>query len=178
MILGTAQFMKPGKNLKVKEIKMDEIITKDVKNDIHITTVMLSKKNDIKLLRGFELDGKKKYMRNYVIIIKNEFITSNISESVLLREELLLFDRGDGANQFCKINKRKVGEEFRISLKIELTNKKPIYISKSEAKSIVSIFNMALMGYSFSRLLEFENKQTLESWANALYKNKYLEFKG
>ncbi|WP_188110026.1 hypothetical protein [Sulfurimonas hydrogeniphila] len=48
---------------------MDEIIDVYADNKIIITHVMLNNDKDIKLLRGFEEDTKKRYIRNVVIMV-------------------------------------------------------------------------------------------------------------
>lgn len=157
---------------------MDEIISKQ-ESKMVITHVVLNQKKDIKLLRGFEDNkiSKKRYMRNIVVMIENEFITSNIADTMLWKEELMLFEKGDEQNNFFDIVTRKINNKQNISLKLELSNKKEIFITKSEAKAICKMFDMALQGYSFSRLLEFETKQNVESWAVALNHFGYLEYK-
>ena len=62
-----------------------------------------------------------------------------------------------------------------LSLSLKLSSGETIYISKSEAKAMVSLWNMAMMGYSFARILEFETQQTIQSWTIALYNNYLLE---
>jgi hypothetical protein len=156
---------------------MDEIIEKQSGNSIIITDVVLNNQKNIRLLRGYEEDynNKKRYMRNIVIMIEDEFITSNIADTMLLKEELNLFEKGDDQNKFFKITTRTVDKKIMISLKLTLTNKKDIFISKSEAKAICKLFDMSLQGYSFARLLEFETKQTAQTWTLALEYYGYLE---
>jgi len=156
---------------------MDEIIKESYSTDILITHVVLNQQKDIKLLRGYEedYDNKKRYMRNFVIMIKNEFITSNIADSMLFKEELSLFEKGDDQNKYLKLTSRLIGKKQNISLKLNLADKSEIFISKSEAKAIVKLFEMSLQGYSFARLLEFETKQTAQTWTLALENNEYLD---
>jgi len=137
---------------------------------------VLNQQKDIKLLRGYEEDyeNKKRYMRNFVIMIGDEFITSNIADSILLKEELILFEKGDDQNKYCKITSRTINKKQNVSLKLHLADKSEIFISKSEAKAIVKLFEMSLQGYSFARLLEFETKQTAQTWTLALENNGYL----
>ena len=155
---------------------MDEIITKYEKNEIIITEIILNNSKNIKLLRGFEQDSitQKKYMRNFVIMIENEFVTSNIADSMQLKEELFMFQNGDVQNKYFRLNTRLVNKETVSSLQFIFKNGKKIYVSKSEARAMVSLWSMALQGYSFARLLEFEKEQSLLSWAKVLERNGYL----
>lgn len=156
---------------------MDDLIFKDELNRPELTVVPLNNKHEISLLRAFEIDTKtqKKYMRNIVFMIQNEFITDNMADSVLLKEELILFEKGDEQNTFFQLKSRKIKESHILSLSLTLDSGKTIYISKSQARAIVSLWNMAMMGYSFARILEFETQQTIQSWTQALYENYLLE---
>jgi hypothetical protein len=156
---------------------MDEIIGAYQENRIIISHVVLNHDKDIKLLRGFEEDSgvKKRYMRNIVIMIGDEFITSNIADTMLFKEELALFNFGDKQNKYFFPSSRIVEKESVSSLSLTLSDGKIIYISKSEAKAMVGLWNMSLQGYSFARLLEFEKEQTLETWTVALKLNGYLQ---
>ncbi len=158
---------------------MDELINKDTINKPELTVVPLNNKHRIGLGRAFEIDTKtkKKYMRNIVFIIDNEFVTDNMADSVLFKEELILFDKGDGQNKFLKLTKRKLEDENVISLELKLDNEKEIFISRSEARAMVSLYNMSMQGYSFARILEYETQQTLQSWTNILYNNYLLDDK-
>ena len=155
---------------------MDEIIDVCADNKIIITHVVLNNNKDIKLLRGFEEDTKKRYMRNIVIMIGDEFITSNVADTMLFKEELALFSYGDKQNKYFFPSTRTINQENVYSLELTLNNGKKIYITKSEAKAMVGLWNMSLQGYSFARLLEFEKEQTLETWTLALESNGYLQF--
>lgn len=156
---------------------MDERIDVYQENNIVISHVILNHDKDIKLLRGFEENtkAKKRYIRNIVIMIGNEFITSNLADSILLKEELALFNFGDKQNKYFFPSSRTIKQQSVNSLDLTLSNGKVIHICKSEAKAMVVIWNMALQGYSFSRLLELEKKQTLETWTVALEANGYLQ---
>ena len=156
---------------------MDELIIAYQENQIEISHVVLNQDKDIKLLRGFEQDAgnKKRYMRNIVIMIADEFVTSNIADSMLFKEELALFNQGDAQNKYFLPLERTLSEERVNSLVLTLVDNQKIYISKSEARAIVSLWNMSMQGYSFSRLLEFETKQTLETWTASLEQNGYMQ---
>lgn len=155
---------------------MDELIKRDETNIQEPTVVPLHNKKKIALLRAFEVDlrNNKKYMRNVLFIVENEVMTDNFSDTILLKEELKLFDKGDEQNTFFRVVERELKGKKVTSLELSLDGGKKIYISKSEAKAIVDIWNMSMQGYSFSRILEYENQQTLESWTNILHQSGLL----
>jgi len=156
---------------------MDEIIGNYNGNKIIISDVSLNNDKNIKLLRGFEVDNiaKKRYMRNVVIMVDNEFITSNMADTMIFKEELALFNFGDKQNKYLLPSSRKIGQENANSLDLQMSDEKVIHITRSEAKAMIGLWNMALQGYSFARLLEFEKEQTLETWTVALEANGYLQ---
>lgn len=155
---------------------MDELIKRDEINMPEPTVVDLHNKKQIALVRAFEVDAKnsKKYMRNVLFVVENEVISDNFADTILLKEELKLFDKGDEQNTFFKVVSRELNGKKVISLELCLDSGKKIYISKSEAKAIVDIWNMSMQGYSFARILEYENRQTLESWTNILHQSGLL----
>jgi len=156
---------------------MDEIIDIYKENKIIVSCVVLNHDENIKLLRGFEEDSntKKRYIRNIVIMIGDEFITSNIADTMLFKEELALFNFGDKQNKYLVPSSRTIEKESVSSLSITLSDGVVIHITRSEAKAMVGLWNMSLQGYSFARLLEFEKEQTLETWTVALENNGYLQ---
>lgn len=156
---------------------MDEMIEKYSGNKIDISDVSLNNDKNIKLLRGFEVDesARKKYMRNIVIMVDDEFITSNMADTMIFKEELALFNFGDKQNKYLVPSSRKIEQENVNSLDLTLSDGKVIHIARSEAKAMVGLWNLALKGYSFVRLLEFEKEQTLETWTVALKVNGYLQ---
>lgn len=155
---------------------MDELIKKDYINRPEPTVVHLHNKKKIALLRAFEVDARnsKKYMRNVLFAVENEAITDNFADTILLKEELKLFEKGDEQNTFFKVVSRELSGKKVTSLELALDDGKKVYISKSEARAIVDIWNMSMQGYSFSRILEYENDQTLESWTNILHQSGLL----
>jgi len=154
---------------------MDDNISK-YNGRIEISHVMLNNDKDIKLLRGFEVDPSinKRYMRNIVVMVENEFVTSNLTDSAQFKEELILFSTGDPQNKYLYPTTRTINKESVYSLVLTLAEKK-VFIGKAEAKAMVTVWNMAMQGYSFSRLSEYEANQTLETWTSALEFNGYLQ---
>lgn len=155
---------------------MDELIKKDYINRPEPTVVHLHNRKKIDLVRAFEVDTRnsKKYMRNVLFAVENEAITDNFADTILLKEELKLFEKGDEQNTFFKVISRELSGKKVTSLELSLYDGKKVYISKSEARAIVDIWNMSMQGYSFSRILEYENDQTLESWTDILYQSGLL----
>lgn len=155
---------------------MDENIDKFDGNDIVISTVILNHDKDIKLLRGFEIDEKSnnRYMRNVVIMIENEFVTSMTADTLILQEELAMFNIGDSQNKYFYPISRTINKEVLHSLEFTFDDGRKIYITKSQARAMVKLWNMSLQKYSFARLLEFEQEQSLETWTIALERNGYL----
>ncbi|MGE0738247.1 hypothetical protein [Sulfurimonas sp.] len=156
---------------------MDELIKKDHINRPEPTIVHLHNKKQIDLVRAFEIDTRnnKKYMRNVLFAIENEAITDNFADTTLLKEELKLFEQGDEQNTFFKVVVREINGKKVTSLELCLDGGKKIYISKSEAKAIVDIWNKSMQGYSFARILEYENMQTLESWTDIIHQSGLLK---
>ena len=158
---------------------MENLIKKTkVETDIIIKTTVLNTKKDIKLLKGYEEDNnsnKKRYMRNYAIMIENEFITSNVTDSMLFIYELSLFDRGDEQNTYFQLTSRKMQKRENISLKLTLASKKEIFITRSEAKAIVRLCEMSFIGFSGTQLFENEIKHTEETWTLALKNNGFMD---
>jgi hypothetical protein len=70
-------------------------------------------------------------------------------------EELSLFDIGNNQNKYLAVAERQKIK----NLKLKNVNDN-IFVSKSEARAIYRLFNMALMGYSLSVVLEKEFRFT------------------
>jgi len=120
--------------------------------DLEITKTTLLFGKNIYLIRAFKKENqKKKYIKNLSILIDNVIYTATFADTQLFMEEINLFDRGNIQNKYMKIT------EFEgiKNLELQLANKR-IYLSKSEAKAIYKIFNLAFAGYTVSRLLEDE----------------------
>lgn len=101
------------------------------------------------------ISSNKKYIRNELILVNNQILTSTFSDTVHFMEELSLFDTGNDQNKYLA-----VAEHQKIkNLKLKNVNDN-IFVSKSEARAIYRLFNMALMGYSLSVVLEKEFRFT------------------
>jgi hypothetical protein len=140
--------------------------------ELGIIPVALNLDKDIYLLHVFEEDNtlKKKYIRNELVLIKNQILTSTFSDTVHFMEELALFDTGNDQNKYLA-----VAEHQKIkNLKLKNINDN-IFISKSEAKAMNRLFNMALMGYSLSVVLEKEFRFTPQDLTKLLHHHNFLD---
>jgi hypothetical protein len=140
--------------------------------ELGIIPVALNLDKDIYLLHVFEEDNtlKKKYIRNELVLIKNQILTSTFSDTVHFMEELSLFDIGNDQNKYLAI-----AEHQKIkNLKLKNINDN-IFISKSEAKAMNRLFNMALMGYSLSVVLEKEYRFTPQDLTKLLHHHNFLD---
>lgn len=139
---------------------------------VTLTKVPLCRDKNIFLVRGFEINYKedKKFMKTALILVGDEIITSNFSDSVHIMEELNLYDFGNDQNKYLDITEYKSTKNLRLKLENEV-----IYITKSECKAIYKLFNMSMQGYSLANVLEFEYNFTPESLSQVLSENGYLE---
>ena len=138
---------------------MDQLIqiTDDEGVSLTIIPISLNLDKRIHLIHVFEenISSNKKYIRNELILVNNQILTSTFSDTVHFMEELSLFDTGNDQNKYLAI-----AEHQKIkNLKLKNVNDN-IFVSKSEAKAIYRLFNMALMGYSLSVVLEKEFRFT------------------
>ncbi|MDD3594867.1 hypothetical protein [Sulfuricurvum sp.] len=177
---------------------MDEIIyPADKKANFKITHVTLNTRTNMKLLRVFEIDpfnNKKRYIRNVVIMFENEIVSSVLADINQLREEIASFDQGDLLNHFFQIsqinaNNKKLKKTSannsaeRIpendkkvikTLSYEFKNGNAIHLTKSECRGILRSWNMALEGFTFSRLSEHPLELSLYSLSDLLHENGYI----
>ena len=138
---------------------MDQLIqiTDDEGVSLTIIPISLNLDKRIRLIHVFEenISSNKKYIRNELILVDNQILTSTFSDTVHFMEELSLFDTGNDQNKYLAI-----AEHQKIkNLKLKNVNDN-IFVSKSEARAIYRLFNMALMGYSLSVVLEKEFRFT------------------
>ena len=105
-----------------------------------------------------EYDKKKKYIRTQLVVVNGKMLTLRFSDTIHFMEELALFDTGNDQNKYLAVAEHKNIKNLK--LKIENEN---IFISKSEAKAMYRLFNLSLIGYSLSTVLESEAIFTLDS---------------
>ena len=137
-----------------------------------VIPISLNLDKKISLIHVFEEDSvlNKKYIRNELILVNNQILTSTFSDTVHFMEELSLFDIGNNQNKYLAI-----AEHQKIkNLKLKNIDDN-IFISKSEAKAMNRLFNMALMGYSLSVVLEKEFRFTPQNLTKLLHSHNFLD---
>ena len=152
----------------------DQIFTfnDDEEVELKIIPVSLNLDKEIYLLHIFEEDkvAKKKYIRNELILIKNQILTSTFSDTIHFVEELNLFDFGNCQNKYLDVSEYQSTK----NLKLKCNGDQNIFISKSEAKAMNRIFNLAFIGYSVATVLEKEFRFTPQFLAKLLHENQLL----
>lgn len=150
---------------------IDELTQNTTVHNVVLTKVALNLDKQIYLIRAFEHDfeHERKYLRSAGFLVQNELLTTTFADTIHFLEELNLFDGGNDQNKYLTIAEHKSTK----NLKLKLTDH-TVFISKSEAKAIYRLFNMSLLGYSMTRVLEFEYRFTPESLTMALFQNAYL----
>ena len=152
----------------------DQIFTLKDDFDVELTIipVALNLDKEIHLLHIFEEDrsAKKKFIRNELILVGNQIFTSTFTDTVHFLEELNLFDVGNNQNKYLDITEYQSTK----NLKLKNTGDKNIYISKSEAKAMYKIFNLAFLGYSVATVLEREFRLTPQILTQLLHQFKFL----
>lgn len=141
--------------------------------ELKIIKVDLNLDKNISLLHVFEenYELNKKFIRNELVIVENEILTSTFSDTIHFMEELSLFDFGNNQNKYLDITEYK---KIR-NLKLIHNEEKNIFISRSEAKAMYKIFNLAFLGYSVASVLEKEFKFTPQILSKVLHNNQLLE---
>lgn len=139
---------------------------------LNVVPVSLNLDKQIYLLHIFEEDHSvnKKYIRNELVLVGNQILTSTFSDTVHFMEELNLFDFGNSQNKYLDITEYKSTK----NLKLKHNGIENIFISKSEAKAMYKLFNLAFIGYSVSTVLEKEFRFTPQHLTELLYENKLL----
>ncbi len=137
-----------------------------------VIPISLNLDKKISLIHVFEEDSvlNKKYIRNELILVNNQILTSTFSDTVHFMEELALFDTGNDQNKYFA-----VAEHQKIkNLKLKNIDDN-IFISKSEARAMYRLFNIALMGYSLSVVLEKEFRFTPQNLTKLLHSHNFLD---
>lgn len=152
----------------------DQIFTlrDDFGVELKIIPVAINIDKEIYLLHIFEEDhsAKKKFIRNELVLIGNQILTSTFSDTVHFMEELNLFDIGNNQNKYLDITEYQSTK----NLKLKHNGNQNIFISKSEAKAMYKIFNLAFLGYSVAAVLEKEFRFTPQLLTKTLHDNKLL----
>ncbi len=137
-----------------------------------VIPISLNLDKKISLIHVFEENSvlNKKYIRNELILVNNQILTSTFSDTIHFMEELALFDIGNDQNKYLVVSEHQKIK----NLKLKNINDN-IFISKSEAKAMNRLFNMALMGYSLSVVLEKEFRFTPQSLTKLLHSHNFLD---
>lgn len=153
----------------------DQIFTlrDDLGVELIIIRISLNLDKDISLLSIYEEDLllKKKFIRNELVLVCNQILTSTFCDTVHFMEEINLFDVGNCQNKYLDVTEYQSTR----NLKLKHSGDKNIFISKSEAKAIYKIFNLAFIGYSVAAVLEREFKFTPQLLTKILYENQLLQ---
>ncbi len=92
---------------------MDDIIYANYSKLLraNINLVCLSKDKNVNLLKFFEINDEdcKKYLRSTMIMIGDEILTTNYTDTTQFIEELALFDKGNEQNRFFSVEQHKKG---------------------------------------------------------------------
>lgn len=140
--------------------------------ELRAIPVSLNLDKEIYLIHVYEDDKilKKKFIRNELILIGDQILTSRFSDTVHFIEELNLFDTGNSQNKYLDITEYQSTK----NLKLKHSGDKNIFISKSEAKAMNKLFNTAFLGYSLTSLIEKEFRFTPQMLTQLLHKYQYL----
>lgn len=154
---------------------MSDNLIKEADGDtiVGVEFILNSDKN-VKLLMGVKQMKNKKYVENIMIAIDDKIVIKGFEDSILFKNELILFDKGDSQNKYLKIVKRKVEKNEVASLEFTLKNGKNIYFSKAECRAIVDLWNMKMSGHSYSRILQIDKQNSRDFINEAWFKYKYL----
>ncbi len=153
----------------------DQIFTlrDDLGVELIIILIALNLDKEIYLLSIYEenLHVKKKFIRNELILIGNQILTSTFSDTIHFMEEINLFDVGNSQNKYLDVTEYKNTK----NLKLKHNGEENIFLSKSEAKAMYKIFNLAFIGYSVASVLEREFKFTPQLLTIFLHQNQLLQ---
>ena len=154
---------------------LDQLITVDpygIKLTPALVKLNLDKK--IYLLHIFANDevAKKKYIRNVLVIVGNQVLTSTFSDTVHFMEELYLFDIGNDQNKYLAIAEHKSTK----NLKLKNSNE-DIFVSKSEARAVYKLYNRIFSGFSDVELLITEYRLTPQELTKLLHILQMLDSK-
>jgi hypothetical protein len=148
-------------------------LTDDFGVELKIIPVALNLDKEIHLLHIFEEDQsvKKKFIRNELVLVSNQILTSTFSDTVHFMEELNLFDIGNNQNKYLDVTEYQSTK----NLKLKHNSDENIFISKSEAKAMYKIFNLAFLGYSIATVLEKEFRFTPQLLTKLFHQNNLLK---
>jgi hypothetical protein len=150
---------------------LDEITQATILRNTALLPIVLIRSKQIYLVRAIEegLSGDKRYLRSLLMMVGNEIVTSNYSDSKLLLAEIKLFEKGNKQNKYTSVE--KFDNDINLKLKLSTGH---IYISKAEAQTIMDIYADSKSGVRTERLLDFEVHFRLEQLITMLGEYGFL----
>lgn len=152
---------------------LDELTSKVFPQHLEMYPFTLIRDKRIVIVRIKEDDTKKNksYLRNLFILVGNEFVTTNYSDTMQLLSEIKLFNRGNKQNKYTNL----VDFQGDVNLKLKLTNDH-IHISRAEAMSITDIMKDAKSGLTMTRVFDNEYPFSAELITTHLIKSGLLNW--
>ena len=88
----------------------------DLGVELIIILIALNLDKEIYLLSIYEenLHAKKKFIRNELILIGNQILTSTFSDTIHFMEEINLFDVGNSQNKYLEISEFKSTKNLKL----------------------------------------------------------------
>lgn len=153
---------------------LDQQITQAIPNNVSLIEIPVIRNKQFSFIRAKEkvVGDKKSYLRSILIMIKDELITTNFADTVVLLAEIQKFERGNKQNFYTSLEQH----DGDINLKLELTEGH-IYISTVEALAIINMYKHSLQGVSLIRIIEEELMLTAEMIAGYLNEKNMLNKK-
>lgn len=152
----------------------DQIFTFTDKNGVTVFPVAIKLDIDrgIYLIIFIEKNEQKskKYIRGVLIMVQNTILTSTFCDTRHFMEELNLFENGNNQNKYVDITEYQNTK----NLKLKYKGEGDIFISKSAARAIYSIYKESFIGYSRVEMSEKEITFTPQLLTQLLHKFQYL----
>jgi len=150
---------------------MDEQIEKAKVENLELLLNSLLRDKNISLVKIKESIATKSYLRNLLVIVKNELVTTNYEDTCLFMEELKLFNLGNEQNKYFDVKEKNSIKNLRLSL----LDGSYIYISKSEASAIYKLYSESKLGLSLNYIRDYEYEFTPEMLTDFLFKYQLLK---
>lgn len=154
---------------------LDEQIKPVIPENVTLIQVHVIRNKEISFILAKERDDidRKNYLRGFLILIGDELITTNYSDTNQLFAEIKLFERTGKGKYFYSESKQDNGV---LGLQIKLTNGH-IYITRAEALAISVLRTDSMNGVSKNRIIENELILIPEMIATYFHKNNMLNKK-
>lgn len=128
--------------------------------------VELNKKHNIYGHRFYSIEEvnntEKKILIDLVVVVGNKRITNTFAQTTQFKEELFIFDQGDEQNEYVFPGERMINNKKVKSLAMKINETKMIYLSRSEAKSIATLLNTYVLGFSLTNLKSGDLRDTYD----------------